>query len=255
MTEAGSQQTVALFATCLVDLYRPEVGFATVRLIERAGYAVTVPEQGCCGQPNFNSGDQAGARLMALAIMKRFSDHDYVVTPSGSCAAMIRCHYPELFEPGSEERTAAEALAAKTWELTSFLHDVACVEDLDSRVAGTVTYHDACSGLRELGVQQQPRALLALLPGIELREMPDAEACCGFGGLFCIKYPDVSSRIATSKLESIVASGADYVVTGDVGCLMQMAGKLHREGSPVKVRHIAELLAGEVQKVSDADDQ
>jgi len=241
---SGTQQRVALFITCLADLYRPEVGFAAVRLLEDAGYAVEVPEQGCCGQPNFNSGDRSGAAEIAAALIRRFATYDYVVAPSGSCAAMIRCHVPSLFAEESDERVLADALADKTYELTSFLHEIAGATGTPVTWPAAVTYHDGCSGLRELGIKQQPRKLLQAVTGLELREMTDADACCGFGGLFCVKYPEISNRIAVTKTADIVATGADYVVTGETGCLLQIQGKLHRDGSTIRAVHIAEILAG-----------
>lgn len=240
-------QRVALFITCLADLYRPEVGFAAVRLLENAGYVVEVPAQGCCGQPNFNSGDRSGATEMAGGLVRRFAAYDYVVAPSGSCAAMIRCHYPTLFPEGSDERALADALAEKTHELTSFLSDIAGVPGASVVWPAAVTYHDGCSGLRELGIKQQPRKLLQAVHGLELREMTEADACCGFGGLFCVKYPDISNRIAATKTRDIAATGADYVVTGDTGCLLQIQGKLHRDGSTIQVVHVAEILAGSLE--------
>jgi L-lactate dehydrogenase complex protein LldE len=240
---SAAGQRVALFITCLADLYRPEVGFAAVRLLEAAGYAVEVPAQGCCGQPNFNSGDRSGAAEIASGLMRRFAAYDYVVVPSGSCAAMIRCHFPTLFADDSAERVLADALAEKTHELTSFLHDIAGGSGVSVRWPATVTYHDGCSGLRELGIKQQPRKLLQAVTGLELREMAEADACCGFGGMFCVKYPEISNRIAVTKTRDIAATGADYVVTGETGCLLQIQGKLHRDGSAIQVVHIAEVLA------------
>jgi L-lactate dehydrogenase complex protein LldE len=236
---------VALFVTCLVDLFKPDVGFASIRLLEDAGFPVDVPVQGCCGQPNFNSGDREGAAAMAADVIERFSGFDYVVAPSGSCAAMLRVHYPALFESGSDAHRAAAALAAKTYELTAFLHDVAGWRPAKSGWTGSVTYHDGCSGLRELGIREQPRNLLRAVAGVTLRELSEPEACCGFGGLFCVKYPDVSARIADVKCQDILQAGADFVVAGDLGCLLQIEGKLHRDGAAVRGLHIAEILADE----------
>jgi L-lactate dehydrogenase complex protein LldE len=244
---------VGLFVTCLVDLLKPEIGFATLRLLEQAGYSVEVPTQGCCGQPNFNSGDRAGAAEMAAGVIERFSGYDYVVAPSGSCAAMLRVHYPTLFETGSEAHRAAVALSDKTHELTAFLHDIAGWRNSDVRWPASVTYHDGCSGLRELGVREQPRNLLRSIPGLELRELSEPEACCGFGGLFCVKYPEVSARIAEAKTQDVVGSGADFVVSGEPGCLLQIEGRLHRDGAKVRAMHIAEVLAG-MGEASDGND-
>ena len=244
---SGAGQRVALFITCLADLYRPEVGFAAVRLLEDAGFAVEVPAQGCCGQPNFNSGDRSGAAEIAEALMRRFSAYDFVVAPSGSCAAMIRCHFPTLFPEDSDERVLAEALAEKTYELTSFLHDIVGGSCGSVAWPAVVTYHDGCSGLRELGIKRQPRQLLQAVTGLELREMADADACCGFGGMFCVKYPEISNRIAATKTADVTATGADYVVTGETGCLLQIQGKLHRDGSAIRAVHIAEILADSLE--------
>ncbi|MAF84264.1 MAG: Fe-S oxidoreductase [Chromatiales bacterium] len=249
-----SAKTVALFATCLVDLFQPEVGFAAVRLLEAAGFDVRVPDQGCCGQPNFNGGDQDGARQIAAGLIRQFAGYDYVVAPSGSCAAMVRCHYPVLFADDQELERSAVELAQKTWELTSFLVDVAGYDIGSAALDASVTYHDSCSGLRELGIREQPRQLLSSVAGIELREMEQPDACCGFGGLFCVKYPDVADRIGSVKTDSICAVGADYVAAGDVGCLMQIEGKLHRLGEKkIKVVHVAEILAKALLNVSRKD--
>lgn len=238
---------VALFVTCLVDMFRPSVGFAAVKLLEEAGCTVEVPLQSCCGQPAYNSGDRADARAIALQVIDAFSAYDYVVAPSGSCAGMISHHYPGLFEDEPDLRTRAFALAEKTFELTAFLHDVLGIRDLNRKLASDVTYHDSCSGLRELGVKQQPRALLQSL-GVKIHEMPNAETCCGFGGTFCVKYPDISNAMVSDKSKEIAASGAGMVLAGDLGCLMNMAGKLTRDGYNVKARHVAEVLAGLTDK-------
>ena len=236
---------VALFVTCLVDLFRPTVGFAAVKLLEDAGCTVEVPyAQTCCGQPAYNSGDRADAGAIARQVIEAFAGYDYVVVPSGSCGGMLKKHYPGLFAPGTLERAAAEALSARSHELVSFLTDVMGVERVEARFARKVTYHDACSGLRELGIERQPRALLASVEGIELAEMTEARICCGFGGTFCVKYADVSNDMLEKKAASIAESGAEVVLAGDLGCLMNMAGKLKRLNSPVESRHIAEVLAG-----------
>jgi L-lactate dehydrogenase complex protein LldE len=206
-----SQPRVGLFVTCLVDIIRPTVGFAAVKLLEQAGCKVFVPSQTCCGQPAYNSGDRATTKELAQQAIEAFEDCDYVVTPSGSCGGMLATHYPDLFA---------------------------------ARFEGTVAYHDSCAGLRELGVKSQPRRLLASVEGLRLVEMEEAETCCGFGGTFAAKYGEISNAIVSRKTEDIRRSAADTVLAGDLGCLMNMAGKLQREGSPVKVRHIAEVLAG-----------
>jgi len=240
---AGRPIRVGLFATCLVNLIRPRVGFATAKLLEDAGCTVEVPQQTCCGQPAFNSGDRRTARELAARAIETFEEYDYVVLPSGSCAGQVIVHYPELFEGDAAWEPRAKALAAKTFELTVFLSDVLKVIPI-ARFDGAVTYHDSCSGLRELGIHAQPRKLLGNVEGLRFVEMKDPDVCCGFGGTFCVKYPDISNKIVEKKTANIAASGATTLLAGDLGCLMNMAGKLSREGKEVRVRHIAEVLAG-----------
>jgi L-lactate dehydrogenase complex protein LldE len=236
---------VGLFVTCLVDLFRPTVGFAAISLLEKAGCEVSVPEsQTCCGQPTFNSGDFKDSRDIAANVIAAFEEFDYVVAPSGSCAGMIREHYPELFENDPAMAHRAQHLAKRTYELTSFLVDVMGLEKTGAAFDGTVTYHDSCSGLRELEVKTQPRKLLNKVDGLKITELPGAEICCGFGGTFCVKYPEISDKMVTQKAEEIVATGADHLLAGDLGCLLNMGGKLKRLGAPTKVRHVAEVLAG-----------
>jgi L-lactate dehydrogenase complex protein LldE len=242
-----AQPRIALFVTCLVDLFRPSIGFAAVKLLEDAGCTVEVPEnQTCCGQPAFNSGDRKDTIEIAWNVIAAFRGYDYVVAPSGSCAGMIKVHYPELFPEGTPEHAAAMELAERTHELVSFLVNVMKVEKVEAQFAAKATYHDSCSGLRELHVKQEPRKLLKTVQGVSLREMTDAEVCCGFGGTFCVKYPDISDKMLEKKVKHIAATGADTLIAGDLGCLMNMAGKLKREGSPIKVRHVAEVLAGDM---------
>lgn len=236
--------TVGLFVTCLVDLMRPSVGFAAVKLLEDAGCTVTVPSQTCCGQPAYNSGDRQSTRDIAVQVIAAFEGCDYVVAPSGSCAGMIAKHYPELFAGDPNMAPKANALAARTHELVSFLTDVLFVSKVPGSFTGTVTYHDSCSGLRELGVQSQPRKLLKSIEGLQLVEMTDSEVCCGFGGTFAVKYGEISNQIVEGKTKQIGVTGAHTLLAGDLGCLMNMAGKLAREGSKVEVRHVAEVLAG-----------
>ena len=236
---------VALFVTCLVDLFRPTVGFAAVRLLEYAGCTVEVPRrQTCCGQPAYNSGDRADSKAIALQVFDAFAGYDYVVAPSGSCAGMLRVHYPELFADDSENLPRARELAERSWELVSFLVDVCGMQAVVANWQRTITYHDACSGLRELGVKLQPRQLLASVAGLSIAELPGAEVCCGFGGTFCIKYPEISDKMVSDKATDIAATGVEAVLAGDLGCLLNMAGKLYRQGRHVEVRHIAEVLAG-----------
>lgn len=236
---------VALFVTCLVDLYRPTVGFAAIRLLEEAGCEVVVPEaQTCCGQPAFNGGDRRTAQEIARQVIDTFSPYDYVVAPSGSCGGMMAHHYPGLFgDTDPHYRGKAEAMAAKTHELVSFLTDVMGMERVKAHYDGTVTYHDSCAGLRELGVKTQPRRLLDSVEGLAVAELSEPEICCGFGGTFCVKYPDISTRMVSDKVKDIQGTGADTLLAGDMGCLLNMAGRLRREGSPVHVRHVAEVLA------------
>jgi len=240
----GQPKRVGLFVTCLVDMIRPSVGFAAVKLLEDAGCTVEVPRQSCCGQPAFNSGDRATARAIAEQVIEAFAPYDYVVAPSGSCAGQLKAHYPELFHGDPNWLPRADALAAKTSELISFLVDVLGVTRVDAALETTATYHDSCSGLRELGVRIQPRRLLGSVRGLTLKEMRDSDVCCGFGGTFCVKYPDISNAIVAKKSANIAASEARLLLAGDLGCLMNMAGKLQREGKPIEVRHVAEVLAG-----------
>jgi L-lactate dehydrogenase complex protein LldE len=242
--ETGSRPRVGLFVTCLVDLIRPKIGFASVKLLEDAGCTVEVPVQTCCGQPAFNSGDRKTTRVIAEQVIANFESYDYVVVPSGSCAGMIKVHYPELFAGEPEWLRRVDAFCARTYELMSFLVDVMKVERVDVIYDGTVTYHDACSGLRELGIRTQPRKLLGSVAGLHIAEMKDPDVCCGFGGTFCVKYPEISDAIVGKKAVNIAATGALTLLAGDLGCLMNMAGKLQRMGKPVAARHVAELLAG-----------
>jgi L-lactate dehydrogenase complex protein LldE len=235
---------VALLVTCLVDLFRPSVGFAAVRLLEQAGCTVAVPRaQTCCGQPAYNSGDRADAKAIARQVIEACAGYDYVVAPSGSCAGMVKVHYPELFADEPAILPLAQELAARTYELVSFLVDVRGMDRVTAHWPRRATYHDACSGLRELGVKNQPRRLLASVDGLQLTELSGAEVCCGFGGTFCIKYPEISDKMVTDKAADIAATGADAVLAGDLGCLLNIAGKLSRRGSNIEVRHIAEVLA------------
>ncbi len=237
---------VALFVTCLVETFRPSVALASLSLLEAAGFSVTVPDgQTCCGQPNYNAGDRAGARSFAQAFVARFEGFDAVVAPSGSCAAMARIHIPKLLE-GSPLAARAHALGARTFELVQFLH-LHAQPDAPApapAVRPAVTYHDSCSGLRELGIKHQPRALLAGA-GIAVSENAGADTCCGFGGTFCVKFPAIAERIADDKIGHLERSGARLVAGGDLGCLLHLAGRIQRLGGEMRCRHVAELLAGE----------
>jgi L-lactate dehydrogenase complex protein LldE len=238
---------VGFFVTCLVDLMRPAIGFAALKLLEAGGAEVFVPEsQTCCGQPAYNSGDRADTIALARKVIAEFEDCDYLVAPSGSCTGMIKTHYPELFAGDSETLARVQALAGKTYELTDFLASVLKVAAIPGTFAGKVTYHDSCAGLREMGIKAQPRALLAKVQGLQLAEMQECEMCCGFGGTFAIKFGEISARLADNKCQNIVNSGADAVVLGDLGCMLNIEGRLRRRGdTKTKVLHIAEVLAGE----------
>ncbi|MCB1906104.1 MAG: (Fe-S)-binding protein [Rhodocyclaceae bacterium] len=234
---------VGLLATCLMNVFRPNIGFSAVDLLRAAGCEVAVPDsQTCCGQPAYSAGDDELAGRMARQLIEQFEGYDCLVSPSGSCVGTVR-KYPQLLAGDAQWAPRAEALAARSFELLSFLVDVRQV-DIQARYPGRATYHDSCSGLRQLGVKRQPRELLSKVDGLELTEMEDAEVCCGFGGSFCVKYPKISEKMVDDKLRSIGASGADTLLGGDLGCLMNMAGRLKRIGSKVRVWHTAEVLAG-----------
>jgi L-lactate dehydrogenase complex protein LldE len=241
----SGQPRVGLFVTCLVDLMRPSIGFAAVKLLEKAGCSVEVPTgQTCCGQPAYNSGDRPDAQALARQTVAAFAGYDYVVAPSGSCAGMLKIHYPKLLADDPEWSGTAKAFADRVHELVSFLVDVRGMKSVDAAFDGRVTYHDSCSGLRELGIKDQPRQLLASVEGLELVEMADCEVCCGFGGTFSIKYPDISNAMVEKKTANAAAVEPALLLAGDLGCLMNMAGKLSRRGSPVRSFHTIEVLAG-----------
>jgi L-lactate dehydrogenase complex protein LldE len=240
----GRRPVVALFVTCIVDLFRPVVGFASARLLERAGFSVEVPAQACCGQPAFNSGDDRRARAVARRFLDAFAGYEHIVTPSGSCGGMVKTHMEELFADEPDTRARAAEIASRTWELTSFLAAHAPAGAIDARCDAAAAYHDSCSGLRELAVRDQPRALLAQVGGLTLREYAGAQDCCGFGGTFCVKYSDISARMCGARCDEIERSGADLLLGGDVSCLLNLGGMLARRGSRVEVRHVAEVLAG-----------
>nr|WP_242008382.1 (Fe-S)-binding protein [Sphingomonas ginsenosidivorax] len=236
---------MALFVTCLVDMIRPQIGFAAIRALEAAGCEVVVPDaQTCCGQPALNSGDRDTAADLAKRAIAMLEPFDHVVIPSGSCAATVRVHYPEILEHDAEWGPRAIALAARTFEILAYLDEVRGWKPEGVALDATGTYHDSCSGLRELGIKRQPRRLLAAVEGLSLAPLAGAETCCGFGGTFCVKYPAISNAIVAEKATAIDATGADLLLAGDLGCLMNMAGKLNREGSKVRAFHAVELLAG-----------
>lgn len=245
LEHATAAPRVALFVTCLVDLMRPNIGFAAVKLLEDAGCRVEVPRsQVCCGQPAYNSGDFASTQRIAKHVIDTFADYDYVVGPSGSCMATIKTGYPALFEDDAVWHARAVKLAQRSHELMSFLRDVLKATPPQTRMAATATYHDSCSGLRSLGIKDQPRDLLARVRDLKLVEMQDSDVCCGFGGTFCVKYPDISVKMVTDKAANIDATGADMLLGGDLGCLLNMAGRLRRLGKSTRVFHAAEVLAG-----------
>ena len=237
---------VGLFVTCLVDLMRPSVGFAALALLEAGGAEVVVPsEQTCCGQPAYNSGDRADAIALARKLVTEFEGCDYLVAPSGSCSGMIRTHYADLFAADAAMLARVQSLAARTFELTDFLVNVLKVEGVPGTYAGKVTYHDCCAGLREMGIKAQPRSLLATMPGVDMTEMAECETCCGFGGMFSIKFGEISTRLADNKCQHIVNAGADALVLGDVGCMLHIEGRMRRRGdATTRVFHVAEVLAG-----------
>ena len=238
---------VGFFVTCLVDLMRPSIGFAAIRLLQSGGAEVVVPPgQTCCGQPGYNSGDRAGALALARRVVDQFEHCDYLVAPSGSCSGMIKTHYADVCRDDPALLRRAAALAAKTWELTSFLADVLKIDSLPGSLDANITYHDSCAGLREMGVKRQPRALLAKVPGLKLTEMAECENCCGFGGTFSIKFGEIATRMADNKCQQIAATGARAVVLGDLGCMLNIEGRLRRRGdTTTRVLHVAEVLAGE----------
>jgi L-lactate dehydrogenase complex protein LldE len=241
---------VGFFVTCLVDLMRPSVGFAAIRLLEAGGADVYVPPtQTCCGQPAYNSGDRADTIALARKVVDEFEGCEYLVAPSGSCSGMIKTHYAELFHGDATMTERVAKLAAKTFELTDFLVNVLKVTAPPGPFAGRITYHDSCAGLREMGVKTQPRTLLAAMPGVELIEMPECETCCGFGGTFSIKYGEISARLADNKCGWVQMSGAEAVVLGDLGCMLNIEGRLRRRGdTKTQVLHVAEVLAGMAPK-------
>lgn len=238
---------MSLFVTCLADLFRPSVAFASIKLLEQAGCEVTVPlQQTCCGQPTYNTGDYESTIPLAQQIIALLESADYVVVPSGSCAGMICHHYPRLLE--GEWRDRALQLAAKTFELTTFLSDIVHIE-LNGRnpvKLPTVTYHDSCAGLRELGIKDQPRKLLRALCDTQVTELQQTDVCCGFGGTFCAKMPEISGKMVGDKLNNALATEAKILAGGDLGCLLNIAGRATRQGEDIEVRHIAELLCGDL---------
>lgn len=251
MTEPtnNSPHNVGLFITCLADLFRPQIGFAAAHLIEQCGCKVSVPPQSCCGQPAYNNGDDEKTRVLAKNFIDKFEQFDYVVAPSGSCAAMVKVHYPKLLSDHPIWSERAQNLANKSYELAQFLVDVMplkrALKPTPLANDKKITYHDSCAGLRELGIRAQPRKLLSQCAGISIDEMNSSEICCGFGGTFCVKYPEISTRLVDNKISGIDEVDADIVLGGDLGCLMNIAGRLTRCGKQTRVFHFAEWLLAE----------
>src|SRR3984893_15094786 len=235
---------VSLFVTCIVDQVFPQVGIAMAGVLERLGYEIDFPRaQTCCGQPAFNSGYPEEARTVARHFLNVFRDSEYVIVPSGSCTSMITHHYEEIFKDDSKRLEETHRLAPRVWEFSRFLLEVAQAEDVGARFDGVVTYHDSCHALRELRIKQGPRRLLAKVQGLTLNEMEAAEECCGFGGTFSIKFPEVSGGMARTKVDSILKTKAGTVVSIDSSCLMQLQGVIDRSGLPIRTMHLAEVLA------------
>ncbi|MBL4826144.1 MAG: (Fe-S)-binding protein [Spongiibacteraceae bacterium] len=254
---------VGLFVTCPVDLVRPSVGFASVKLLEQAGCRVDVPPQSCCGQVAFNNGAPKETQQLAWRIVQDFDSFDYVVLPSGSCAAMMKLHYPGLFE-GDPRYQRVKQFCEKVYELTCFLNDILYYQAKPSHKQlekHSVTYHDSCAGLRELDIKKQPRQLLSQCANIELKEMQDTDVCCGFGGTFCVKFSDVSNKMVSNKVQNARETGVDLLLGGDLSCLLNIAGKIHRQQKntssekPIQVRHIAEVLAGDLNTPAIGESQ
>ena len=236
---------VSLFVTCLVDQLWSSIGTSSVAVLRRAGCEVEFDDrQTCCGQPAFNTGYRNEARQVAKRFVEVFEDSkaDAIVSPSGSCTAMVH-HFPELFGEEREWRERAQAIASRTYELSSFLVRVLKTEDVGASWQGRLTWHDACHGLRDLHIRTEPRVLIRNVRGAEFVEIENAESCCGFGGTFSVKYPEISLAILDQKIEAIERAGVQAVVSGDASCLMQIGGRLSRKGSQVRVMHLAELLA------------
>jgi L-lactate dehydrogenase complex protein LldE len=235
---------VALFITCLADQFFPQVGECAVEVLRRQGAKVTFnPAQTCCGQPAFNTGFRNEAREVAARVLDLFDDADYVVAPSGSCASMVRVFYPELFEHDLARLERAEKLRSRFFEFSEFLVKVLGVEDVGASFPHRVAYHDSCHLLRELGIEDEPRRLLRAVRGIALVDMEDYKLCCGFGGTFSVKFPEVSVALGLDKVQAAMQVGAEYLVANDGGCLMHLAGVIHRLHLPLKTLHLAELLA------------
>jgi L-lactate dehydrogenase complex protein LldE len=235
--------TITLFIPCFVDALYPRAGISVVQILERLGHRVVCPEEiACCGQPAFNSGYWDESRAVAVKVLEHLKDAETVVIVSGSCGAMVKNFYPQLFA-NTPQAELAKQVSARIWEFSDFLVTKLGVTDLGARFPARVTFHDGCHGLRELGIQKQPRALLAKVRELQLVEMSESETCCGFGGTFAAKFPSISTAMGEVKCASAVETGADYIVSNDLSCLMHQQGLLNRQGSKLKTIHLAEVLA------------
>lgn len=243
---SAAKPRVALFITCLGDQFFPQVGECVVKILRRLGIEVTFdPRQTCCGQPAFNTGYRREARAVAARVLDLFDDADYVVAPSGSCTSMMRVFYPELFRGDDERLAKVDRLRSRLFEFSEYLVNVLKVEDLGASFPHRVAYHDSCHLLRELHIEQEPRRLLRAVRKVELVDLQDNQLCCGFGGTFSVKFPEVSVPMGEDKLRAATTAGAEYLVANDSGCLMHLAGLIHRQGLPLKTLHLAEVLASE----------
>jgi len=240
----SSKPRVALFITCLGDQFFPQVGECVVEVLRRLGVEVSFnPAQTCCGQPAFNTGYREEAREVAARVLDLFDEAEYVVAPSGSCTTMMRVFYPELFADDPQRLSQVERLRGRLFEFSEFLVKILKVEDVGASFRGRLTYHDSCHLLRELRIESEPRKLIRAVRGVDLVEMQDYQLCCGFGGTFSVKFPEVSVAMGDDKVKAALAAGAEYLVANDSGCLMHLAGVIHRQGLPLRTIHLAELLA------------
>ncbi|MFK7866211.1 MAG: (Fe-S)-binding protein [Alphaproteobacteria bacterium] len=239
-----SNLKIGVFITCLVDMFRPEIGFACLKLLEDAGCKLIIaPRLSCCGQPAYNAGDIPSAQKVAAKAVAALADFDRIIVPSGSCAGMLSHHYPNLFEAGHPLHADAQKIASKTRELSQFLYDECQFQPADTSIKGVAAYHDSCSSLREMKVDHQPRVLLQSQARLNVANIERRESCCGFGGMFCVKYPEISNKMVEDKTDAIKAIAPDYLLAGDLGCILNIAGKLSRQNSDIKAYHYAELLA------------
>ncbi len=243
--QIASNTNVSLFITCIVDSFFPRVGESMVKVLRRAGVQnITFPEnQTCCGQPAFNSGYPDEAREVAIKFLEDFDDDRYIVSPSGSCVSMVSVFYKQLFENDEQYLRLSEKISGRIYEFSDFLINVLGISNVGAKYSGKVAYHDSCHALRELGISNQPRELLRNVSGLKLIEMDMHDACCGFGGTFSVKFPNVSTAMLEEKVQCIIDSGADTVVSTDMGCLMNIEGYMSRKSIPIKVHHISEILS------------